>query len=270
MKLGVSTSCCFDWKFDDIIATAKDLGFKGIEIRKLGDSVFAPRMSPFSTTAIAATTAKLAKTGIEIAMLSSSAVVGKESFTIEALAEVRAYTELAQKLGTPFIRVLAGSRPDDYDCDLDLVIDTLAEMCGIAAEGGISVLVETNSIFSDVTLLKEVLDRVDRTNIGALWDINYPYRYFGEQPSETVDILGKYIKYVHTKDSIVNGETIEYRLMGHGDLPLADVFYSLKSIDYDGYLSFEWIPKWSSELVEPGIVMAQYAGYMLRELKKYR
>lgn len=268
MKLGVSTSCCFDWKFEDILATAKDLGYSGIEIRKLGDSVYAPRMKPFTDRDLEQTIAKMNQIGIAIAMLASSAVVGKEGLTHEAVDEVKQYTELAKKIGIPYIRVLAGLRPDDYDCDLDLVIDMLLEMCTIAEKDNLSILVETNSIFSDTTLLKEVLDLVDRENIGVVWDINYPYRYFDESPFTTVDILKKYIKYVHTKDSVANGDDIEYRLMGHGDLPISDVIRALRSIGYNGYLSFEWIPKWSSELVEPGIVMAQYAGFMQRELKK--
>jgi len=268
MKLGVSTSCCFDWDFWDICATAKDLGFKGLEIRKLKDSVYAPRMKPFLDTSIEATLTRLKQVGLDIAMLSSSAVVGKEGVVDEALSEVRAYTRLASRLNTPFIRVLAGSRPDDYDCDLDLVIDTLLEMCNVAAENDTTILLETNSIFSDVTLLKEVLDLVNQPNIGAVWDINYPYRFFDESPFTTVDILKDYIKFVHTKDSVANGDDIEYRLMGHGDLPISDVIAALRTIDYQGYLSFEWVPKWSSELVEPGIVMAQYAGYMQRALKK--
>ena len=268
MKLGVSTSCCYDWNFDDIYASAKDLGFQGLEIRRLGDSAYAPRMKPFLDSNIADTILRLSKVGLEIAMLSSSAVVGKEGLVTEALAEVKEYCKLAAKLDTKYIRVLAGTRPDDYDCDFDLVIETLTEMCDIAEQHDVSILVETNSIFSDVTLLKEALDLVARDNIGAVWDINYPYRLFDESPSTTVEILGDYIKYVHTKDSVSKGDDIEYRLMGHGDLPIGDVLRALKKRNYKGYLSFEWVPKWSSELVEPGIVMAQYAGYMQRELRK--
>ena len=268
MKLSVSTSCCSDWNFDEIYSTAKDLGYSGIEIRKLGDSVYAPRMKIFAPEAIDITIEKLSDAKMELTMLASSAVVGKAGLVEEALSEVREYSQLAKKLGVSYIRVLAGSRPDDYNCDLDLTIDTLVEMCSIAGECGVSILVETNSIFSDSTLLKEVLDLVNNPYLGVVWDINYPYRYFDESAASTVETLKEYIKFVHIKDSLAKGEEIEYRLLGHGDLPVDEVLTSLKSIGYKGYLSFEWIPKWSSELVEPGIVIAHYASYMQRLLKK--
>ena len=269
MKLGVSTSCCYDWDFDIIYTSAKDLGYNGIEIRKLADSVYAPRMKPFREAVIATTIQKLVAIGIEIPLLASSAVVGKEGLVEESIAEVEAYTTLAEKLKTQYVRVLAGTRPDDYDCDFELLVDTLSEMCDIAARRDVSILVETNSIFSDATLLREMLDIVKKPNLGVLWDINYPYRYFNESPKATVDILKENIKFVHIKDSVAKGDGVEYRLMGHGDLPIGEVITALGTIGYTGYLSFEWIPKWSSELVEPGIVMAQYIGFMQRELRKY-
>ena len=268
MKLALSTSCCHEWSFHDICSTAKKEGYCGVEIRKLGESVYAPSMVPFRENTIKATISKLAEIGIEIPILASSAVVGKIGLVDEAIAEVKAYSTLAEKLNTPYIRVLAGSRPDDFDCDLELIIDTLIEMCEIAKSHNTAIVVETNSIFSDVTLLKEVLELVKRENLGVVWDINYPYRFFDEPPEETVSVLGNSIKFVHVKDSIAIGERIEYRLMGRGDLPITDVLKALKTIDYTGYLSLEWIPKWSNELVEPSIVMAQYSSYMQRELRK--
>ncbi|MCL1831094.1 MAG: sugar phosphate isomerase/epimerase [Oscillospiraceae bacterium] len=267
MKLGISSSCCFDWSFEDIYTTAKDLGYTGLEIRRLGDSVYAPRMKPFLDTAIDSTITRLKQIGIEIPILSSSAVLGKPDRIEEALAEVKDYCQLAERLNTPYVRVLAGSSPDDYDCDMESAIDTLIYMCGIAAVHGVSVLVETNSIFSDVTILKQTLELTGCSNLGVVWDINYPYRYFDESPSKTVGILGEYIKYVHTKDSLASGDSFEYRLMGHGDLPIDEVLRSLKNIGYTGYLTFEWVRSWNHELVEPGIVIAQYISYMLRALK---
>ncbi len=268
MKLAVSTICCADWTFDEIYASAKDLGYKGLEIRKLGDSFYAPRMKPFLSGAIDSTFEKLQKAGIEIPILSSSAVIGKPGLAGEAVAEIADYLVLAKKLGVPYIRVLVGSRPDDSDCNLASARETIEEMCGIVDGSGVKLLIETNSVFSDTVLLKELLDDIASPSLGALWDINYPYRFFGESPEETVATLGDHICFVHLKDSIEKGERIEYRLMGHGDLPLSDSLRALKRSGYQGYLSFEWVPKWSSELVEPGIVMAQYASYMQRELKK--
>ena len=270
MKLAVSTICCADWKFEDIYASAKDLGYKGIEIRKLDGVFYAPRMRPFLPAAVETTMNKLAAAGMEIPLLAGSAVVGKPGLAAEALSEISEYAELAAKIGAQYIRVLAGSRPDDNDCDIDSARSTLKEMCLIAEKKEVNLLVETNSIFSDTQLLKEILDEIASPRLGALWDINYPYRFFGETPRQTTEILKDYICFVHLKDSLEKEDRIEYKLMGHGDLPVFEALTALKQIGFSGYLSFEWVPKWSSELVEPGIVMAQYASFMQREIKKLR
>lgn len=268
MKLSVSTICCADWKFEDIYASAKDLGYKGIEIRKLDDIFYAPRMRPFLPASVDATAEKLRNAGIEVSLLASSAVIGKPGLADEAAAEISDYAALAKKLGAGYIRVLAGSRPDDNDFDLTLAKKTLEMMCSAVEGSGADLLIETNSVFSDTSMLKELLDDIGCEQLGALWDINYPFRYFDETPSLTVETLGEYIRFVHLKDSVEKDNRIEYRLMGHGDLPVSDSLKALKRMGYDGYLSFEWVPKWSSELVEPGIVMAQYASFMQREMKK--
>ena len=66
-------------------------------------------------------------------------------------------------------------------------------------------------------------------------------------------------KYVHTKDSIsVNGK-IEYKLMGEGDMPVLDMLSALKDIGYNGYVSLEWVKRWSNNLCDAGVVIPHFA-----------
>ena len=84
----------------------------------------------------------------------------------------------------------------------------------------------------------------------------------GESPAETVQNLGGYIRHVHVKDSkIVNG-ALEYRMMGDGDLPLHQMFDALLGIGYEGYISLEWVKRWSQELSDAGVVFPRFADYM--------
>ena len=48
MKLAFSTLGCPNFSWVEIYSMAKDLGFKGIEIRGLGDEISAVRAQPFS------------------------------------------------------------------------------------------------------------------------------------------------------------------------------------------------------------------------------
>ena len=48
MKLAFSTLGCPGWSFEEIFATAKDLGMDGIEIRGIGTEMYAPKAAPFA------------------------------------------------------------------------------------------------------------------------------------------------------------------------------------------------------------------------------
>ena len=47
MKIAFSTLGCPDFDWPDIYSMAKDLGFDGIEMRGLGDDLFAVNARPF-------------------------------------------------------------------------------------------------------------------------------------------------------------------------------------------------------------------------------
>ena len=48
MKISFSTLACPDFSWTDIYTMAKDLGFGGIEIRGLGEDIFAVNARPFT------------------------------------------------------------------------------------------------------------------------------------------------------------------------------------------------------------------------------
>ena len=50
-------------------------------------------------------------------------------------------------------------------------------------------------------------------------------------------------------------------MLGEGELPISAVFDSLRSVNYEGYLSLELKSEWLSTLGSPDIVLPQFAGY---------
>ena len=75
--------------------------------------------------------------------------------------------------------------------------------------------------------------------------------------------LGKEIRYVQVKDSVVddNGE-IEYRMMGLGDVPVYDAVKQLYQMGYEGYLTLEWLKRWRPELRDPDVIFYHFQTYM--------
>lgn len=270
MKIAFSTLACPEFSWSDIYSTAKDLGFDGIEIRGLGEDIFAVKAPPFSEGELPATLKKLRALRLEIPCLSSACCLKYADKAEETSREILQYIALAQRLGTPYIRVLADLDvlPQGDQLDDDAIAQRLSALAPAAADAGVTLLVETNGVYADTSRLRALLDAVGNDAVGALWDLHHPYRVFHESPEQTIQNLGAYIKYTHIKDSVVTGKGIEYRTMGEGDLPIDEMIRALRSINFEGYVSLEWVRRWSKELGAAGLVFPQFVEYMSRYTQK--
>lgn len=267
MKTSFSTLACPDFSWQDIYSMAKDFNFDGIEIRGLGDNIYSTKAAPFTDEELPNTLDKLKELNIEISCLSSGEPVNNLETKDKAIAEITDYVELASKLSTKYVRVLADKLPASQgDVDDDVVISIMKELVPIAEKNDVVLLLETNGVYCDAARLKNVLDSIGSEYVQALWDVHHPYRFLSESPKTTVENLGDYIKYVHVKDSVMEDGEVEYKMMGTGDLPLKEVFEQLHSIDYDGYISLEWVYRWARNLLDGGIVVPHFAKFM----DKYR
>lgn len=263
MKISFSTLACPDYSWTDIYSMAKDLRFDGIEVRGLGEDIFAVKARPFTDSQIPLTVKKLNELGLEIPCLASGCALKFKENHNQNIVEITQYIVLAQKLGTPYIRILGDSDPEENsEVDDNYVADVLHTL-GMIAEGfGVTLLVETNGVYADTKRLRTLLDTVNSPYVCALWDVHHPYRYKGELPNETIKNLGDYIRHVHIKDSIITENGLEYRMLGDGDLPLYNMLDCLYDNEYDGYVSLEWVKRWASELSDAGIVFPRFSDYM--------
>ena len=258
-----STLACPDFSWQEIYSMAKDFNFNGIEIRGLGNDIFSVKAPPFTESQLPKTVAKLKELKLTIPCLSSGEPVNDLATKDKAIAEIKAYIELANKLGTSYIRVLGDRNPaPEKEIDDEVVISIMKELVPYAEEMNVTLLLETNGVYCDTKRLKKVLDAIGSRKAAALWDMHHPYRFMGETPTETVNNLGEYIKHVHVKDSVMVDGKVVYKLMGSGDMPLKEMFDALMSIDYLGYVSLEWVYRWSKNLDSAGIVVPQFASYM--------
>ena len=263
MKIAFSTLGCpdFDWK--DIYSMAKDLGFDGIEIRGLGEDIFAVDAPPFREEQVERTVEKLQKLHLEIPCLSSGCCIKDKENEQENIDEITRYINLAGKIGASYIRILADLEPQPAgEVDDSYVESVLQKLLPLAEKSGVTLLIESNGVYCDTGRLANLLNRLASDYAGALWDIHHPFRFANEAPEQTVQNLGAYIKYVHIKDSVMTESGVQYRLMGEGDLPIADAMRALRSINYEGYVSLEWVKRWATNLTDAGIVFPHFINYM--------
>lgn len=263
MKICFSTLGCPEWSFSDIISTACDLGYDGVEIRGLENELDGTRIPEFTPKRAGATKALLAKKKIQIPMLTSACAMNDDAQADDHVFLAKSYVDTAQDMGIANIRVLADYAPESSGTlDSRKIAQRIAQVCRHAKGKGVQVLVETNGYYADSAKMLELLELVNEPNMGVLWDIHHPYRYAGEAPEQTVKMLGKHIQFVHIKDSMIENQKLRYTMVGYGDLPVRESIEALRGAGYEGFYSLEWLKRWDLSLEEPGIAFAAYAGFM--------
>lgn len=264
MKLSFSTLGCPDWSFGDMFSTASDLGYNGIEIRGVADELYAPKIAAFLPDELPKTQEILRRTNLTFPILTSGAYLSQNENLAAAEFEVRDYVLLASKMGIQYVRVIGEKEPSPRGApDTGTVAVKYGELCDFAAGYGVDLLIETNGYLAETAVMADLMERTARPNMGVIWDVHHTARFFGETPAESVSRIGKYIKHVHIKDSVRgrNGK-ITYMLTGYGDIPVEEAVKELTGIGYEGFLSYEWVKRWSRELAEPGVAFHQYISYM--------
>ena len=261
MKLSFSTLGCPGWTWNEVFSTAKDLGIQGVEIRGLGSQMYAPSIKEFLPANIEGTKERLKKVGLSIPILTSGAALAQKDTARSAFTEAAAYIDLAAKLGTKYIRVMGTDTPQIIDGDFDEGARLYGLLCEFARPYGVTPLIETNGRLASSENILSFIEKSGSDNSGILWDVHHTVRFGKEAPAATVKLLSEKIKHCHVKDSTDGNE---YKMMGMGTLPLKEAFAALKEIDYDGFISLEWVKRWHPDLSEPGIVFAHFVSYMNR------
>lgn len=266
MKISFSTVGCPDWMLNEVLAAAKDFGYDGVEIRGLGEDLFLPEAPCFGPKRLETSLREIRESGIEISCISADASCLLSSHSLDVVSNIRRYCDLTKLVGATNIRILADEwgKPNP-SVDRELVRENLAAAAPYAEKLGVKLLIETNGVYGDTKVLRELIESVASPAVGVLWDIHHPYRYHGESAETTLENVGEWIAHVHVKDATMENGEPHYKMLGYGTLPLADMLGRLKASGYSGHLSLEWMKRWNDELEAPGIVFAHY----VRKVKNY-
>ena len=264
MKISFSTLGCPRWTFREILATAVDLGYQGIEVRGIGKDISAPSIHDFSAENLAHTREELRRLNLTIPCLDSDCCIHLRENEKAVDAEIEAYVTLAQQLGAPYVRIMATAPVPQPMGTIDegYVRERAIRLGAMARTHGVRLLIETHGIWSDSAKLARLLSLIGSDGIGALWDVHHPYRFMGERPQTTFDNLKPWLCHTHFKDSLRTGDGYRYALPGFGDVPIAEAVRVLEAGQYAGFYSLEWVKRWDTTLEEPGIVFAHYANFM--------
>ncbi|MCL1896950.1 MAG: sugar phosphate isomerase/epimerase, partial [Clostridiales bacterium] len=207
--------------------------------------------------------------GLSIPCLSTSAFIYDKDRQEAAQMEMRDYINLAPLLDTPFIRVMADKEAaPGHEVDEAVVIENIRAISGLAEDKEVMILIESNGVYADSRRLAALMEKLDDPNVGVLWDIHHPFRYYDESPTDTFRRLRDWICYAHIKDSVMEGGQVVHKMLGYGDVPLREALGLLQDAGYDGFLVLEWMNRWVADLEDPGVVFAHYPFAVKRLMKR--
>ncbi len=253
MKLSFSTRGWPELTWDEMVDTALEMGFSGIEVYNLPkfDDMLA-KGGPFHPYQVAATARDLREKKLAIPCFDTSCDLSADP---EAVATLTSLIEVAKNAQVKYVVACALEDKED------IVYAVLQRLTPIAEKAGVSLLIKTSGIYADTARLRAMLDQFASDNLGALWDVHHPYRDFGESGDATIKNLGAYVCHVHLRDS---DDTGSYQLIGEGSMPIADMMRALSSVNYDGFISLEWKPEWLEDLQDPEVIFPYFVNYMAR------
>ena len=253
MRLSFSTRGWPGLSFDEMMETATDMGFSGIEVYNLPNfPALTDKGGPFHKYNTTATVRALRDKQLSIPCFDSSIDISLGESQIDS---IRSLMEVAHNTRVPYVVVCA------LNDNEDAVYSTLRALLPTAVELDVTILVKTSGIYSNTARLRSMLDRFASDNLAVLWDIHHPYRDNGESGDDTIKNLGAYVCHVHMRDSDDEGN---YQLIGEGSMPIDDVMRALTSVNYDGFISLEWKPEWLDDLQDPEIIFPYFVNFMSR------
>ena len=267
MQLAFSSIGCPDWPLDRIVKFARDKGYQGIELRGLLRELDLPRSSDFNgPDKIRAARKMVEDNGLKFVCLGASAPLHhpEGAKREQSIDEGKRFIDLAEALGCPYVRVFPNNLPKDQDkaVTLQLIRQGLQTLGDHAAKTKVAVLMETHGDLIQTADIAEVMQGVERPNVGLVWDFTNMWSITKEAPISVYPKLAPYIRHVHVKDYKMQDGKMRYTLLGQGMAPAFQALDLLQRAGYKGFYSFEWEKLWHPELEEPDTALEHYVQMM--------
>lgn len=161
------------------------------------------------------------------------------------LDHLRTYLVLAQRLGSPILRVVVDTV--DHHPSEGEIVRTLCAFSPALARAEVVLAIENHDRFA-ARLLANILERVDSPYVGVCLDTANSFGAL-EGPGAVVEVLGPWVANLHVKDFAISrvehamGFTIEGRPAGQGQLDIPWLLERLRHLGRDMNAILElWTP----------------------------
>ncbi len=142
------------------------------------------------------------------------------------------------------------------DAEPTALAAALSDAIKLAESLDIAILFETVGRYAKTAELLSLLHAFATGAVGAAWCVRATYFEGGEAPEDTITNLGAYINYVRLGDRRDGVDC----LIGDGELPAAEIFAALRSLNYEGSVVCDG----NAEISDPDIVLTHFAAFINR------
>lgn len=242
MKYSFMSFSCPQLTLDELLSTARQYGYDGIEPRisaKHGHGVEI-ESTPAQREEIKK---KVKNSGIALCCVATSCVFADPGKTKENVSMALKAVNLAADAGAPCIRVFGGQIPKDINREkaIEIVAEALRSIADHAAKRGVTVGMETHDAWCNPDHVAAVMRRVNHPSIAVNWDIMHPVRAAGVTIEQSFQILKPWIRHLHVHDGVTENGNLVLKPIGQGVIDHRTALKLLKTISYSGFISGEWI-----------------------------
>lgn len=263
MKLAFSTLGCPDWDLPRIIDAARKWSYDGIELRALSGSLDLLGRHEFSAQQLAKTRAQLEREGIAVCCVDTSCTFHSPDQN-ERAAQVQialVHADLALQLGAPLIRVFPDRiQPGAQRAETrDWIVSCLQEIAE-RMPPDVDVALETHGDFACAEAAVEIATLANHSKVKLIWDVANSVAA-GDLVQDAARTVQPYLAHIHLRDAkpVVGAEHWLPVLAGSGRVSFSETVATIRELNYDGYISFEWEKYWHPEIEEPEIALPDFS-----------
>jgi sugar phosphate isomerase/epimerase len=242
MKYAFMTFSNPTWTLDETLSAAKRYGYDGVELRIDSNHRHGVELSSAAAQRAAAKQ-KAHDSGIAICCIATGCSFADPTTATQSVEQAKAAIDQAAEVGAGVIRVFGGRIPADVSREraTESIVESLRALGAKAEARGVDVAIETHDDWCDPQHVVAILRQVNHPRIGANWDYQHTARVAKVSAEDAFATLKPYIKHVHFHDGTMDADKLVFLPVGQGAYDHRCVLHLLGSVNYDGYLSGEWI-----------------------------
>lgn len=239
----------------EALAYAARLGYEGLEPRPGWNHAHGIELAT-DVAGRARLKAMVKDSGMTLSALAPGCRFAIPAKLEKQLAEAAAYIDLAADVGAPRLRVFGGELDPSIERDTAIknVAEALKSLVPQARARGITLCMETHDSWTSPDHVVAVLERVNDPCVRAVWDIMHPVRTSGWTMRTAWERLRPWIDHVHVHDGSLDQTKLIFAPIGQGEYDVREALACLAEMDYQGFVSGEWID--CESIIDPGVELA--------------